>query len=240
MTTWSEISDDPNSVAVLSSNQKTLDSSRQMQVENRTDYLVSLARGKKVLDIGVVEHSLDSVKSGRWLHRHLVESASSCVGLDVLENSVRALQAEGYDVRVHDLTTTPLDETFDLIVAGDVIEHVGGPQRLLEHARLSLAPGGRIVVTTPNPYMLHRAVHGLRGDFRDSADHVALFGPSHMLELGHRAGLRLDRWRGVRLKTPTHVRGRAIAGLRRLVASTLLSSDVNCDTLIYEFVARFE
>jgi 2-polyprenyl-3-methyl-5-hydroxy-6-metoxy-1,4-benzoquinol methylase len=40
--------------------------------------------------------------------------------------------------------------TFDVVLAQDVIEHVPDPGNWLEHTRNSLAPGGLLVVDTPN------------------------------------------------------------------------------------------
>jgi 2-polyprenyl-3-methyl-5-hydroxy-6-metoxy-1,4-benzoquinol methylase len=39
---------------------------------------------------------------------------------------------------------------FDVIVMGDVLEHLGDPSRLLEECKSLLAPGGRVIVSLPN------------------------------------------------------------------------------------------
>jgi SAM-dependent methyltransferase len=234
---WRGVSSDPNAPDVIAANQRQLAAARRPPVERRVPYLQELARGKRVLDIGVVEHELRSRDNAQWLHRNLVEVADACVGVDIAPDEVKALRAEGYDVRMHDVTESPLAERFDLIVAGEVIEHVGRPGDLLTNARTMLAPGGRLVITTPNPYMLHRAWHGLRGAFEDSADHVSLFGPSQMLELGRRAGLELDSWRGVRLKLMASARARIVGSARRFLTSSLFVAEADCDALIYEYTA---
>jgi SAM-dependent methyltransferase len=43
------------------------------------------------------------------------------------------------------------DGTFDVVVATEVIEHLDNPQRLISEAARVLAPGGRVLITTPNP-----------------------------------------------------------------------------------------
>jgi 2-polyprenyl-3-methyl-5-hydroxy-6-metoxy-1,4-benzoquinol methylase len=65
------------------------------------------------------------------------------LGVDVLEHEALALRDEGFDVRVHDLTVEPLAERFDVIVAGEVIEHVGAPERLLANCRRMLDDSDR-------------------------------------------------------------------------------------------------
>lgn len=96
--------------------------------------------------------------------RTLRHAARSCIGLDILEADVGALVERGYDVRVHDLTSKPFDGHFNLVVAGEIIEHLGNPEDFLRNAAAALLPGGRLVVTTPNPYQVHRAVKFFEGN----------------------------------------------------------------------------
>jgi SAM-dependent methyltransferase len=41
-------------------------------------------------------------------------------------------------------------ESFDVVVAADVLEHVRSPERILEDIRSLLAPGGSLLVSVPN------------------------------------------------------------------------------------------
>lgn len=233
---WTELSWDPNAPEVLAHREALLQATHRPPIDHRVTHLRQLATSKRVLDIGVVEHDAISEQSDRWLHRHLVEVAASCRGVDVLEDGVAALRDKGYDVVCHDVIASPLPERFDLIVAGDVIEHVGNPEGLMRAAREMLAPGGRFVLTTPNPYMLHRVVHHLRGRFPDSVDHVLLLSPSNLAELGERVGLRLDAWCGVTLKDLPGWRNRIATTGRRVLIRLGGAPELACDTLVYEFV----
>jgi 2-polyprenyl-3-methyl-5-hydroxy-6-metoxy-1,4-benzoquinol methylase len=51
---------------------------------------------------------------------------------------------------VEDAFTFRDAEPYDVIVASEVIEHVLDPDRLLENIVRHLAPGGLVIVTTPN------------------------------------------------------------------------------------------
>lgn len=69
------------------------------------------------------------------------------VGLDVSEEEMRAAPAGAYDATiVHDVTH-PLgfDETFDLIVSWQVLEHVKPIEQALENLKRMLRPGGTMV-----------------------------------------------------------------------------------------------
>jgi 2-polyprenyl-3-methyl-5-hydroxy-6-metoxy-1,4-benzoquinol methylase len=48
------------------------------------------------------------------------------------------------------METHQLGETFEVIVAGDVIEHMSNPGLFLDNCRRHLEPGGQLILTTPN------------------------------------------------------------------------------------------
>ena len=231
---WTEISPNPNDPRVIRQRQAALDATRRPPIASRLAYLRELARDKDVLDVGVVEHFLDNERNDQWLHRNLVEVARTCRGVDILEDEVTALRAKGFDVVVHDMTVGPLDEQFDVVVLGEVIEHLGAPQSFLANLGAMLRPGGVLVLSTPNPYMLNRAWHSLRGRFHDSVDHALLLGPSSIAELAGRVGLEVVAWRGVRLKDLPGWRNRVVSVGRRVLVTAGFADELSCDTLIYE------
>lgn len=234
---WKSQHWNPNSSSVLGARAAQLERAHRPLIKDRTAYLVKLADGMAVLDVGVVEHGIASEEGTRWLHAHLRRVARSCIGLDILETDVGALVERGYDVRVHDLASKPFDGRFDLVVAGEIIEHLGNPEGFLRNAAAALLPGGRLVVTTPNPYQVHRAVKFFRGEFPDSVDHVTSFTASNMAELASRAGLSIDVWRGVKLPDLRGVKNRVASLLRRLAVATGAAPEIAAETLIFELVS---
>ncbi|MCX7825622.1 MAG: class I SAM-dependent methyltransferase [Verrucomicrobiae bacterium] len=233
---WSDVSDDPNSPQARAFRAATLKAAHRPPVADKVGYLQDLARGKRVLDIGVVDHTLDNQAKPQWLHRAIASSASYCLGVDILAEPVKTLQAAGYNVRVCDVTKDPLGEQFDVMICGDVIEHLGNPAGLFEAARRHLVPGGRLVVSTPNPFCLFRIKETLAGRSYENVDHVSFLFPSGIAELAERAGLRLDSYRGVRpVAAPT-----PLARLFRLVKPLLLACgwppECDSETIIYECV----
>jgi SAM-dependent methyltransferase len=71
-------------------------------------------------------------------------------------------------------------------VAGEVIEHLPNPSSLFAAAASLLAPGGILVVTTPNPYAPWRARAGQLGIAWENADHLYYIFPAGLAELGER------------------------------------------------------
>jgi SAM-dependent methyltransferase len=237
ITNWQDLSWDPNAATVIAWQQQLLDATREPPVTRRIDYLRSLAANRRVLDVGVVEHGVQNEQTDNWLHRQIAEVADTILGVDVLEAAVDDLAARGWNVRCHDLCASPIPGAeFDVIVIGEVIEHLGAPQAMLHNLGAMLSPTGRVVVTTPNPYMLHRTIDYLRGRFPDSVDHVTLLSPPNIAELARRCGLQLDSWRGVQLKRLRSPRNTATYVARTLGVKATGNSLLNCDTVIYELV----
>src|SRR5882757_1232432 len=177
---WQSLSKDPNAAEVLAARRDALSRARAPNVADRVAYLCDLARGKRVLDVGVVEHFASASASGQWLHGRLCEAAKSCVGVDILEEEIAAIRTRGYDIRVVDLTRQALNEKFELIVMGEIIEHIDAPGALLRNVAAMLADGGVLVLTTPNPWYANVIVKNLGGavPFTDSADHVKWYDAS--------------------------------------------------------------
>jgi SAM-dependent methyltransferase len=232
---WTQVNWQPNAPVVKDMRRRQLEGARRPPCDDRVARLLGLARGKRVLDVGVVDHVATAFRNPDWLHGKIVEAAESCVGVDVMKTGIHELQQAGYDVRYCDITRdVPDGGPFDLIVCGEVIEHLGNPAGLFENAREALSPGGRLVITTPNPYFVGRAIRHLFGRDEESVDHVTLLFPSGIAELASRAGLRLDTYCGV-LSAPGTRRRQTM--LRLLRAGTMvMTQDAVCSTLMYECV----
>jgi SAM-dependent methyltransferase len=112
----------------------------------RLRFLLERVRpGENVLDVGCGE--------GRFT-AELVAAGMHGVGIDVAEESLRRARAAHprVDVRLVDAWGPwPLaDASFDVVWAGEVIEHVIDTAGWLSEVRRVLRPGGRLLVSTPN------------------------------------------------------------------------------------------
>lgn len=108
-------------------------------------------KGKKVLDVGCVGHTIPP-DHPLWLHKHVVEVASYTLGIDIEPEKVNELQQQGYNVAVADALSCDLGKRFDVIVAGQVIEHLDNPGIFLENMRKHLSKDGVLIITTDNAH----------------------------------------------------------------------------------------
>lgn len=153
-----------------------------------------------VLDIGCVRHDLDSQEwreppPGEFLHADLRRRADTVVGLDLVESEVKRMQEAGYDVAVGDAESFELGRRFDVIVAGELIEHLSNPGRFLDRCYEHLEDDGRLVLTTPNPRRLHMLHWYATGrEQRANPEHTMWFDHYVIQELASRHGFRIADW----------------------------------------------
>jgi SAM-dependent methyltransferase len=125
--------------------------------------------------------------------------------VDILPEEVRTLAAKGYNVRLADVAAEPLAEQFEVIICGELLEHVEAPGRLFSSVTRMLQPGGVFVLTTPFPWYFGWMVKNLFDGAPPvgSVDHVAWYDPGTLAELADRHGLHLCFYAGVADKDPS-------------------------------------
>jgi 2-polyprenyl-3-methyl-5-hydroxy-6-metoxy-1,4-benzoquinol methylase len=126
--------------------------------------------GRRVLDLGC--------RSGALTRSYL--AGNDVIGLDVDRHALVEAQRRGIatcwaDVE-HEL---PFDAAeFDVVVAGELLEHVRDPRLLLRDVRRVLRPGGRLVGSVPNGFRLKNRLRFLLGrEPEDNSAHLHLFSP---------------------------------------------------------------
>jgi 2-polyprenyl-3-methyl-5-hydroxy-6-metoxy-1,4-benzoquinol methylase len=70
----------------------------------------------------------------------------------LLRNAARERRLDNLTATVEDALSFRDDESYDIVVASEVLEHVLDPDRMLENIVRHMNPGGLLVVTTPNGY----------------------------------------------------------------------------------------
>jgi SAM-dependent methyltransferase len=115
-----------------------------------------------------------------WLHEQLFTAASEIIGIDSDAEGVAMARALGFEAHVADcqeiaeLAALPV-EPADVVVAGELIEHLDRPGAFLEAVKCLLAPKGVLVITTPNAVRLTNFIGALTNREFVNADHVGWF-----------------------------------------------------------------
>ncbi len=140
-------------------------------IRERYEAVRGLLQPGSVLDIGCAS------RYGRadWLHGLLAKDAGDLVGIDMNAKIVGELEAAGYNVRLADAQDFDLGRQFDVVFAGELIEHLDNVHGFLSSVRRHLAPGGRLVLTTPNAFYVGNFVYRLGGHARVHPQHTAWY-----------------------------------------------------------------
>jgi 2-polyprenyl-3-methyl-5-hydroxy-6-metoxy-1,4-benzoquinol methylase len=155
---------------------------RTSRFEDRLPRCVATVTGlrpSRVLDVGAGD--------GLFLDR-LVDAghnASDLTGVELNTEAVERMREKGYNA--HELSATspyPFEDGyFDVVFAGEVIEHVFDPDAMLAECHRVLSPTGTFVLTTPNLLAWHNRLLMLLGltPFFVEHSYIETYGPKYSL-----------------------------------------------------------
>ena len=167
-------------------------------VSDRMTAIAPLVSSGAVLDLGVVDsrrakRSTDSrleKKTATSLFSKICEINSHTLGVDIDKQGIEILQSQGYHVRHADVMTMNLNQSFDAIIAGELIEHLPNPGLFLENMVRHLNPGGTLLLTTPNPFYSKQTWKIWRyGEPSVHEEHTCWFDPITLSALCRLSGL---------------------------------------------------
>ncbi|MCA8975175.1 MAG: class I SAM-dependent methyltransferase [Planctomycetes bacterium] len=139
--------------------------------------------GRRVLEVGCGQGTLLF-----GLHQRGLDVR----GQDLSSNSARALeQSRGVRIWRQPITSIATDERFDCILTRHVIEHSITPRLDFDWMRDHLAPGGILVLWTPNRRSLAAEILGSTWEWFVPPIHVGYFSSRSLRCIADVAGLRL-------------------------------------------------
>lgn len=155
------------------------------QPSPRIRWLEETVDGNRILDIGFVGEYRESTTHSRIASEN---PDATLVGVDVKPTVAERVVDSG--VR-GDLFRLPFDsDSFDSVVFAEVLEHLSEPAAALEEISRILESGGRLYLTTPNPFSLYRYLRhylvsrDLNSEFYLGADdHVQFVDPLSLSNL---------------------------------------------------------
>ncbi len=168
-----------------------------MVYETRWEFIKPHVQNKRVLDIGPAElvGTVNQEKLDRWMHRRIAEIAEHVVGLEKNPEQVTALGRMGYDIREGDAENFNLGEKFDVVIAGELIEHLSNPGGFFNCVGEHLVEGGKLLLTTPNRYNVLSISSVVKSGKvpayqKEIAKHVLYFDEDALTSLLQRYGFR--------------------------------------------------
>jgi len=195
---------------------------------NREEHILAQCEGKSVLHLGCCDHPFteDAIREGRWLHDRIAAVASRLTGLDLSEQGLDACKrmGRGDDIVLGDacsIDTIP-GAPFERIVAGEIIEHVPNPGGMLTNMRQFLAPGGHLIVTTPNAFSLRKQLRVMTGKESVHRDHICYFSHRTLAQLLRMSGYEVIQQSNVALHRHVPPLSRALEKAASILNSGML------------------
>lgn len=171
----------------------------------RLDIIKEICLGKRVLHLGCTNfpYTEVAIDNDMLLHSELEKVASDLWGLDADQAGIDILTANGLKQIIfgdlEKLEEVDLDESFDVIVAGEIIEHLNNPGLFLNGIRRFMSQNSVLIVTTVNAYCAMRffyyGARGKRGKIEPvHPDHVAYYSYATLKLLIERHKLEISKF----------------------------------------------
>lgn len=126
------------------------------RVVNREIELLSLCEGKKVLHLGCADRPFTRLRGQDHFHYRLSKVTNQLYGVDISAEGIEALKEMGYSNlyvgNVEELNKLNINQSFDIIIAGEVIEHLMNPGLFLSSVRTLMSKNTLLIITVPNAF----------------------------------------------------------------------------------------
>ncbi len=165
---------------------------------DRINYIAAACAGRRVLDLGAMDETAWNSKRGRgaWLHEEIARVAYRVDGFDSSEliPADGLITAPNGRIRRGDIADlgrllAELDEPPDIIVAGELIEHLENPLQFLRtFAQVPQLAGSVLLLSTPNATAIHNCLIGMASRESTHQDHLCIFSYKTLTTLCRRAG----------------------------------------------------
>jgi 2-polyprenyl-3-methyl-5-hydroxy-6-metoxy-1,4-benzoquinol methylase len=159
--------------------------------------------------VGWNQRVLELGAAAGHLTRALVDQGCRVTAIECDSDAAGDLKEIADEVIVGDLNDphvfAQLPERFDVILAGDVLEHLLSPQQVLDRASHLLVPGGRVVVSLPHVAHVDLRLSLLQGRFDYNRfgllddTHLRFFTLKTIQEMVHRSGFVIIDLQRVRI-----------------------------------------
>lgn len=186
-------------LAILSQSSMIESSLLGTRLVSRVGFLLELGNNRAILHLGATDapDTKLAIESGRLLHNQLSNVAKRIVGMDNNAEMISLLfDKYGVDSIVFgdiEIRSDYPEGDFDVIVAGEIMEHLSNPGRALDALRASLAPQGVLVITVPNAYSFKGFLRALFGYELIHQDHVLHHSLHTLRSLLQRHGYEIEK-----------------------------------------------
>lgn len=178
---------------------------KNFDLVQRLDFIKKFCRNKKVLHLGCTNfpYTKDAIENNMLLHHSIEKIAKEIYGFDFDREGIKILEQAGtknlFWADLENLEQVELEESFDVIVAGEIIEHLNNPGLFLTGIQNFMTSETKLIITTVNAYCALRFfIYGLRGKGGKvepvHPDHVAYYSYKTLKLIIERSNLEVNEF----------------------------------------------
>ena len=159
--------------------------------------ITSLCEGKSVFHLGCADYPFgeEQYLNGNLLHQKIANVTDDLVGVDLSTEGIAWLASLGYKNllvgNAEKLNELEINRQFEVIVAGELLEHLSNPGMFLSDVKPLMADGGILIITVPNAHAIKSFARVLL--FKKELihpDHVCYYSQATADHLCERYGLK--------------------------------------------------
>lgn len=162
----------------------------------RDSYIINRVSNRSVLHIGCSDSPFTKSKfeAGDLLHQKLADSAKRLIGIDIDKSSIDWLREQGVqdlyvaDARKIKALINTHDLNVDVVVAGEVLEHLTNPESFLTAICDGLKKDTELLISVPNAFYIEGVLRVLFYYEKVHSEHVSYYSYSTIKELLNRCG----------------------------------------------------
>ena len=185
----------------------------KLRIVKRDSWILRNCSGKSVLHVGCTNapNTKDKAAKNQLSHLHLASVSKFLLGIDVAEDAIAFMR---HDLGIQNVMYGDAEQLqeftcgnkFDIIIASDIMEHLGNPGLFLESAKQCLKNfgGGELLITVPMAFSIKRMGSLLLAhDEHPNFDHVAYYSPACLKQLSQRYGFTISQFVAFVWRNPT-------------------------------------
>lgn len=162
---------------------------RNTRVVARIPEILRLCESKKVLHIGCADIPFTLQRGDNLLHKRLLKITAHHLlwGLEKDAEGVKLLRNMGFDHIIQgdaeNVAPELVAEDFDIILAGEIIEHTSNPGQFLDTVATLMTTKTQLILTTVNASSIRQLFHSLLREEKVHEDHNYYFSYRTLMQL---------------------------------------------------------
>lgn len=186
------------------------------QYQSRVAFFLERCKDLDVLHLGCSSgrYLEDRLGRGSFLHGQLLSVSRVLFGLDIERESLEKMKELGFDNLVEgnaeNLEDVSLSRQFDVVLAGDLLEHITRPGAMLDGVKRLLKRDGCLIISTNNAFGLHYQLKRWAGRYSEHFEHVCFYSPETLAHLFRRHDYQVSEMYGAFTEPPYGWRNRLI------------------------------